>query len=205
LHRVPLGAFVLQRFDQGAGWTETLSAIATVGATAAALLIATRDRSDRITDQLESDRAQAHLVLLEVDGPYLGEELPHFIVHVEDNGHQPILDVTLESAEYVYDLYRVGLVGMPGAVVSIVKPERALGRLVISFVASAPEVGKLAAGGEIDERGKYINPSISLSKIAATVQFTDDWTRRACEGLADVLAEPVCRTGGCHRSRVTSS
>ncbi|GAB3227082.1 hypothetical protein [Mycolicibacterium hippocampi] len=191
---IGVGAFILQRFDTGAGWTASLSAIATVGATFAALFIATRARTDRQAEQLATDRAQARLVLLEVDGPYPGQHNnpPYFIVHVEDNGQQPILDVALESAEYVGGpgAQSMTLVGLPGAVVPIVKPERAPGGLPVSFPPENVTAEELLAGGGLDGEGNYSNPNVSPSHVVAKVQFTDAsgnrW-RRSTTGLVELV------------------
>jgi hypothetical protein len=89
------GAYVLHAID-GSGWTDSLSSVATVTATGVALYIATRDRHERKSSQLDADRAQARLVLLAVSEPSSN----CFGLTVENHGAQPILDVRFDSARY---------------------------------------------------------------------------------------------------------
>ena len=187
-----LGAYVLHLAD-GSKWTEALASVATVAATGVALFIATRDRHERRADRLDADRAQARLVLLEVDGPYRGAEdrPPHFIVHIEANGVQPILDVALESATYVVDDSRsVELITQSGGMVPIVKPERAPGGLPVWLPSTGDVAEELSAAGGDDAHGNYVNPSIHCGNVAAVVQFTDAsgnrW-RRSRQGAVELV------------------
>jgi hypothetical protein len=187
------GAFVLRLLDHDAGWTESLSAIATVGATGAALFIATRDRADRKAEQLDADRAQARLVLLEVEGPYSsnGESTHHFIVCVADNGTQPILNVALESAQYVDGSQTVALLVPSEIVVPIVKPELAHGTFPAAFpTREATPTDVLDV--EPNEYGEWPFPERLKTNVAATVQFTDAggnrW-RRSTAGLVELVEQ----------------
>ena len=186
-----VGAIVLRLVDQDAGWAESLSAVATAGATAAALWIATRARSDRKEERLNADRAQARLVLLDIEGPYSNSDAAfHFVVIVQDNGMQPILDVALESAQYGSGSGAVSLLVPSDIVIPIVMPDLAPGTITVAFPSreTAPaEVREI----ELDSEGNWPVSDRDISaKVVATVQFTDAggnrW-RRSNAGLVELV------------------
>lgn len=186
-----VGAVVLQLVDPDAGWTESLSAVATAGATVVALWIATRDRSERKDERLDADRAQARLVLLEVEGPHRGKNDYRFIVTVEANGSQPILDVAFESAQFVDGLCTVDLVGPSGIADPMVRPGRAPATIFVAFPtrdATPTEVLEV----EPNDYGEWLFPEHLMANVVATVLFTDAggnrW-RRSTSGLVELLKE----------------
>jgi hypothetical protein len=74
-----------------------LAAVGSCGAAIAAVWIATGDRRARKAERLGAAKAQAMLVLLNVE---LSSSSPVFWVHVRNFGAEAILDVEVDSARF---------------------------------------------------------------------------------------------------------
>jgi hypothetical protein len=202
----------LRHVDKKADWSTTLTAVGTVGAAAAALFIATRDRADRRRERFDSDRAQARLLHVAAGGPgdwhYPTDDgeitKSFFTIGVENMSLATMLDVTLESAVYEHGGLRIPLllheefsatthpvlmsftqVERPSSANFHVRTDDQRYQWLYEFKERTP-------GGIRDYRSDPAN-------IVAMVQFTDAhnnrW-RRSNKGAVELIGKPGRGSGG---------
>ncbi|MBB3604462.1 hypothetical protein FHT40_004140 [Mycolicibacterium sp. BK556] len=201
-------AIVLRYVDRTSTWAESLAASGTVGASMAALYIATRDRFDRRTERLEADRAQAGLISVAAHGPGYGPGetglKEHFIVHVQSVALQPVVDIELVSARYVEDDRELPLellVQVRSAPKhAILMPSTIERREWVTFqVHTTAETGQLFAYTEVTPGATRNYYNCDPARVFAVIEFSDAngnrW-RRDTSGLVELIK----KTGGAPRA-----
>ncbi|GAB3216782.1 hypothetical protein [Mycolicibacterium hippocampi] len=150
-----------------------LAALGAVGAAVAALAIATRDRRDRRDERRAAARAQARLVLVEIND---GDSDMYYNIEVANHGAQPILDVAVESVANQGQSGPIRWAPRHGSeAIRAVQPLRDGGpprMLVGEIVRETDGVSIALSETTPDDRRMFVGlPPASFS--SATVRFTD--------------------------------
>ena len=145
-----------------------VAAIGSCGAAIVAVVIATSDRRERNRERLNAAKAQAMLILLDIE---LSQGSPAYLVYVTNYGAQAILDVEVDSARFARvpnATFRVA--NRLGPKLKVVDADRNRECLVVEFV---DDEGDSVITGTKDRHGNLVIDNAQPSDLAVMVRFMD--------------------------------